>query len=206
MNRFHKLINYAIVIIVVGFVAAAFLWDNKKEPDMSQAVKYEVIDVLNSSVTSRGRAIMEIRIPEFQNYNPEQYAHTAMKAAEVSIEKLRKKYPEENYQALFVRVMAAKDEMIATALYAIDNKGWDGTTGVEWKVETLDGKLPPVEYFQTSDLWIEMRKDYQIPDPVSEGSTMTDEDALRSAIAEQLHIPFDMVHLPIFSLSEYLRK
>lgn len=44
-----------------------------------------------------------------------------------------------------------------------------------------------------------MCKDYQVPDPVGRGSTMTDEDALCLAIARNLHMLFEMVHLPIFS-------
>lgn len=209
MGAFNKFLNYALLTVFVVFIGAVFflgVFGGNTKPEMSQAVPYEIISISDSNAFNRSCVYMEIAIPNYRQCTPEQYAQTAMKAAWDSLEKLNNRYPEKDFKVISVRAFANTNTMIAKAIFAKDKNGWNGKTDSEWEVETLEGKLPPLESFQTAELWWVMRDDYQIPNPAIEGDTMTDEDALREAIAEKLHIPFDKVWLPAVTTSEYFKQ
>lgn len=179
---------------------------DSEPPDMSKAVSFEVIDVSESDAFNRLRVNLKITIPTYQQNKPEQYAQTAMKAALALSKVYKDKYPDLPAKVFVVQVTPSINTIIAKATFAIDKKGWGGDTDIEWEVKTLNSKLPPLEHFQTDNLWWEMRDDFQIPDPNLKGSTMTAENALREAIAEKLHIPFDKVWPAVVTTGEYFKR
>lgn len=207
MGTFNKFLNYALLTIFLGFIVVVFalgMLDKNTKPDTSKAVPYVISKVTDKKTFNRRRVNVDISIPQFNQNTPEQFAQTAIQAAWDSFEKLEEEIPDNDIKVITVRVLPTTNTVLAKATFAIDKKGWDGNTNLEWNVATLDRKVPPKEYFQTEKLWMVMRKDYQVPDGV--GGTMTDEEALRKAIAKKLGIPVDMAHLPIVSMSEYYKK
>ena len=157
-------------------------------PDLPQAVPYKVIDSHDSSPGGRGRIEVTIHAPDATTR--EQFAHTAMKAA-VDYEKKTK--------AKVVSVLLEPSQegvrlgmSLAIARYASDGGGFSGDQGWTWQVDALD-KRPDERQVKIESLWWGNRDRFQVPD--GNGSTMTDEPAIKQFISDQIGISPASVNL-----------
>ncbi|WP_290919669.1 hypothetical protein [Halodesulfovibrio sp.] len=202
MMKNHILLSFILAGVILGFTATAHGYT---KPNMSKAVPYTVEELNHGIFFDRGTVYMEIFVPNHLQSTPEQYAHTVIKAAWETLNKLSEQYPEEDLQVITVIAFASPHGVLADAVFAKDKMGSHGNK-FEWLVNTIAGKMPPAEYYRVDNLWWELEEDYMIPDPEYKDCYIVDTDTLVPIIAKKLNIPLKMVHFPYAKFREYYKK
>ena len=192
--------NKGIFVIIIAVAVIMYMFSGgPKKSDLPHAMSYQIVSQGNSTPGGRARAEATIIAPTAESRD--QFAQTAMQAAQDLQDKTRAKVVSILLEPDIS--VAGHGAALAIARYSPDGGGYSGKQGWTWQVESAD-KRPSAQAVQIDALWFANRNKFQVPD--GSGGTMTNEDALALAIAEHLGISVDNVHLLYSERKKYLDK
>lgn len=162
-----------------------------KKIDLSRARPYKVISSDDTSFTGRSRVQWHITsdATDFESF-----AQTAIKAAQ-DLQAQTYAYVSSVYLETD-QALVGQGYSLAIAHYAIDGGGFSGDQDWTWDVSAAT-KAPEKISMTVAELWSKYRRVYQTADG------FTDEPKLRAAIAKELGVDVEVVHLPWVPTEKY---